>query len=153
MQLKFICDDMVGRLAKWLRILGYDTTYFRGEDAQLAAISRAEERIVLTRDAKLPQQRVLKNCLVLKSDEVFEQLKEVLQHFKLLPIQIDQTFSRCLICNTLVIKLSKDEVKSQVPDYVYQTKNQFHQCPQCKKIFWTGTHVEKTRKRLEILLS
>lgn len=150
---KFICDDMVGRLGKWLRILGYDTAYFRGEDAQLAAISRAEERIVLTRDTELPQHRVLKDCLVLKSDQVFVQLKEVLERFNLFPIPMDQIFSRCLSCNVLEMGIEKERVKNQVPEYVYQTQNQFHQCPQCKKIFWAGTHVENTRVRLKELLS
>jgi uncharacterized protein with PIN domain len=149
---KFICDDMVGRLCKWLRILGYDTLYFRGTDAELAAISRKEERIVLTRDHELPQQKLLTDCLVLKSDKVLEQVKEVLTAFKLIPIQMDQTFSRCLLCNTLVIQIKKIEIKDRVPEYVYNTHDQFHQCLQCNKIFWTGTHVQNTRVWLRNLL-
>ena len=149
---KFICDDMVGRLCKWLRILGYDTLYFRGTDAELAVISRRDDRIVLTRDRELLKRKVPKEGLILQSDKVLEQLKEVLITFKLFPIQIDLTFSRCLLCNALVIQIEKEKAENQVPEYVYNTHDRFHQCPQCKKIFWTGTHVQNTRVQLQNLL-
>ena len=150
---KFICDDMVGRLCKWLRILGYDTLYFRGSDDELAVIARHEERIVLTRDQNLIERKTLNFWLLLKSDTALEQLKEVLIAFKLIPIQMDQIFSRCLLCNSILISIEKEKVQDQVPEYVYNTCRQFHQCPQCKKIFWNGTHVENTRLKLEKLLN
>jgi uncharacterized protein with PIN domain len=151
--MKFICDDMVGRLCKWLRILGYDALYFRGSDSELAAISRSQERVVLTRDRELPKRKILNQSLILKSDETFNQLQEVLLAFKLLPIQRESFFSRCLECNRILSQIEKEKVKDQAPEYVYNTHHLFYQCPQCKKIFWSGTHVENTRLRLEKLLN
>lgn len=157
---KFICDDMVGRLCKWLRILGYDTVYLSSRDipsdisnARIAVISRSEERIVLTRDFNLPKQKFLKSCLIIQSDSVLEQLREVLRTFKLIPIDFKALFSRCLLCNYEVCAIKKADVLHQVPDYVYQTHEHFHQCPNCKKIYWTGTHIERTQKTLQKLLN
>ena len=157
---KFICDDMVGRLSKWLRILGYDTTYFSSQgiapdilNARVAALSRSEDRIVLTRDSNLPKHKFLKGALVLQSESVLDQLKEVLVSFKLLPIDSKKLYSRCLICNHEVRALKKEKALHHVPDYVYQTHEHFHECPSCGKIYWAGTHIERMQKTLHELLS
>ena len=157
---KFICDDMVGRLSKWLRVLGYDTVYFESRNIEpdisntrIAALSRSEERIVLTRDSNLPKHKFLKASLVLQSESVLDQLKEVLVTFKLVPFDPKKLFTRCLLCNHEVRAFEKEKALHRVPDYVYQAHEHFHECPHCGKIYWAGTHIERMQKILQELVN
>lgn len=135
--MRFLADNMLGRLATWLRLLGYDTRYVpHAADPELARIARAEDRILLTRDVELTRRRALKSILV-ESEQVEEQLDQLFRELGLTP---RQAFSRCAVCNALLEEVSKEAVRDAVPPYVFQTHEQFRRCPECRRVYWRGTH-------------
>lgn len=128
---------MLGRLARWLRVLGYDTLYFPdGEDAGLVRRALAEDRILLTRDVELGRRRGVRVILI-ADDRVENQLREIAH---LLPLTADEAFSRCLDCNLPLIELERALARDLVPPYVFATQQRFRRCPQCGKVYWRGTH-------------
>jgi hypothetical protein len=137
--LKFMADSMLGRLARWLRILGYDVVYEHSiSDDDLIARALRENRIILTMDRELADRKSAKNVLLLKSYDYKEQLKHVITHYK-----IDcesHIFSRCLLCNERLDSIEKEKIKDKVPPYVYASHDEFDICPQCRRIYWSGTH-------------
>ncbi len=146
-ELKFVCDRMLGTLARYLRILGYDTLYpEEARDAELLFLAYTQERILLTRDTRMGT-RISPNIFVLKSVVPEEQLKKVVKNFKLKTG--DTLFTRCLECNTPLVKVKKKEVKGKIPPYVFKHHNKFAKCPRCKKYYWTGTHMKKMEKRVK----
>ena len=144
---RFIADDMLGKLAKWLRILGYDTLYQTGiEDTELIQRALAEGRIILTRDTHLIKRRLVKNHLLIQSDFLPQQLKQVIDS-----LQLDTSsylLTRCLICNQPLTSLDKPMLKDKVPPYVYATQEHFSSCPGCKRIYWPATHVKQLLQKL-----
>ncbi len=143
--MKFIADEMLGKLAKWLRILGYDTEYFDGGgDDELVRRARAEGRILLTRDTALTRRKNL-DVLFIQGDHLVEQLAQVVTSLNL---SVARETSRCLICNTPLKKVSKSAARDRVPPYVFRTQDEFHHCASCDKYFWTGTHWQKMKARL-----
>jgi uncharacterized protein with PIN domain len=146
--LKFICDDNLGKLAQWLRTLGYDTLFrLTIEDGELVALALKGNRIILSRDTKLSRFKIKDKYLLIQSEKPLEQLKQVIDHFKL-KIQEYLLFSRCLVCNQPLQKVDKEKIKDRLYPYVYQTQEDFVYCPVCNKIYWSGTHVEKMTKKL-----
>lgn len=144
--MKFLADSMLGRLAKWLRILGYDTLYFSSlEDNNLVRIARAEGRIILTRDREMVRRRGI-DSLLIESDDFREQICQALRHFDL---NLDSSFSRCSVCNSPLQRVAKGAVRERVPPYVFQTQERFSLCPRCGKIYWQGTHWQRIRERLK----
>jgi hypothetical protein len=146
--MKFIVDSMLGKLAKRLRIVGYDT-YFdpKMDDHDILKLSKEEDRLIVTRDTQMAKIRGAK-LFLLRSTDIKEQLKEL---SKLAKIRLDssRSFSRCPECNTPVKDISKEEAKKIVPKFVYETLNKFSYCPKCKKAYWQGTHYEKLLKELK----
>jgi uncharacterized protein with PIN domain len=136
-RIRFAVDSMLGTLAKWLRILGYDTTYYpRIQDRELVRLSRVEDRILLTRDSGLSKRKGL--CVLLIESQILEeQLTQVADAFGL---QMDKPFSRCPVCNASLEDVPKDEAWGQVPTYVFHTQEKFSLCPECKRFYWRGTH-------------
>ena len=148
--MKFIADKMLGRLAKWLRILGYDTVYFRHvRDSELLRLSILEKRVLLTRDTLLIRRRGIKNFLFISYDQPFEQIKQVVRELNI-PYPAEP-FSRCIMCNDLLEPYSKEDACRAVPEYVCKTQDVFGQCPTCNKIYWKGTHYERMEKILRKL--
>jgi uncharacterized protein with PIN domain len=148
--MKFICDDNLGKLAKWLRTLGYDTLFFDPiEDGELVSRALKENRVVLTRDTHLSRFKLKlgERLLHLDSDKPLEQLKQVVKHFKL-KTDKELLFSRCLVCNQVLEKVEKEKIKDRLYPYVYKTQKYFVRCSQCDRIFWPATHVEKMVKVL-----
>ena len=144
-EMKFIVDGMLGRLAKWLRILGYDTAYFpHMDDDQLVRLARAEGRLLLTRDRGLARRRGLQ-CLLIESDHLEEQLGQVLAE---LALTGEHPFSRCPVCNTPLQKVKKPELEERVPPHIFRTHKDFSLCPNCDKIYWPGTHWARMQEKL-----
>jgi hypothetical protein len=157
--MKFIADSMLGRLAKWLRLIGYDTLYYPHiQDSRLLRIAREEDRIILTRDTRLVKVRGLKKILLLRENDTFDQLRKVITTFNLIPY--DKVYKsearyitgRCSLCNHVLKEVSKEEAKGRVPEYVYLTVETFKYCPDCDKFYWKGTHQEKLQKKLSEIL-
>lgn len=146
---KFIADENVCKLGRWLRILGYDVAYHpQFSDAELAGIALKEKRIILTRDHDFLAMKTVERCLLLESTNPIQQLKQVVETFNLTPTE-DKIFSRCVKCNVPVERIEKSAVVSKVPPYVYKTQDIFYRCPGCESIYWAGTHIENFKNRLK----
>jgi uncharacterized protein with PIN domain len=148
--MKFICDDNLGKLAKWLRTLGYDTLFFDPiEDGELVARALKDGRVVLSRDTHLSRFKLKlgERLILIRSDRPLVQLKQVLEHFKLKPRK-ELLFSRCLLCNEPLEDVDREKIKDQLYPYVYRTHEEFSRCPKCGRIYWPATHVEKMREKL-----
>jgi len=142
----------VGKLAKWLRIMGYDTRFFNGtDDADLVATALAEGRVILTRDTQIMKRRVVTtgrlNAILIKSDEPEQQMHQVIDTLDL-DCQF-RPFALCLECNQPLQERSKQQVKDRVPPYVFQTQSQYRECPACHRIYWRGTHWQAMTKGLK----
>jgi uncharacterized protein with PIN domain len=149
--MKFIADRMLGKLAKQLRMLGYDTLYYRGEAVYpLIRLARQEARVILTRNTKLIPRRREDVILRITEDDSFLQLKEVFQTGN---IEMDEgkAFSRCLLCNALLDPMSRKEAEGKVPDFIFHQHKEFFRCPQCQRIYWPGSHQENMQKRISEL--
>ncbi len=134
---RFLADVMLGRLARWLRALGYDTRYDSSfDDGALAKLARAEERILLTRDVELTRRRGVR-ALLIQDDRVKPQLRQVVLACGL---NANLAFTRCIQCNAQLEPLADAHAAGLVPPYVLQTQTRFRQCPQCAKVYWRGTH-------------
>jgi hypothetical protein len=150
-QPKFIADHMLGRLARWLRLLGYDTLYSSKPlaDAELKRLAAAEGRILLTRDKDLASASGVsgENSAVLgaaprvvyvRAEYVYEQLRELLQRLKL---EIGaEALQRCARCNGLLESVEKSAVCGFVPEGVYERQEEFWRCKVCGKYYWQGSH-------------
>lgn len=137
--MKFILTKELGRLSKWLRILGYDTAYFSQENlSSLLIEALRDDRIILTRNQSLSKTTGVKTLLV-KSERFKEQIGQVLKE---LNIKLDSEimFSRCIICNVELEDIDKAKIKDKVPEYVFKTQEDFITCPKCQRIYWQGTH-------------
>jgi uncharacterized protein with PIN domain len=146
--MKFILTNELGRLAKWLRILGYDSVYFNQDNPGTLIIQALrDDRIIVTRNHRLPKSPGLK-ILFLKSELLRTQVTEALKELHI-ELNQDIMFSRCILCNTELKPLAKEGVKEKVPPYVFQTQDKFITCPQCHRIYWQGTHWGNVHKILE----
>ncbi|KPK78328.1 MAG: hypothetical protein AMS25_16050 [Gemmatimonas sp. SM23_52] len=133
---------MLGRLARWLRTLGFDTAYDDAiSDEELVRRAFEERRYVLTRDRRLPEQWRMKNCLVLESDAPVDQLREVVAHLRLEPSE--RLFTRCRICNAELVPAGSEEVEARVPASVRERHTAFVRCPDCGRVYWEGSHTER----------
>jgi len=147
---RFMADAMLGRLARWLRILGYDTAYEK-DIADIVLIERVieENRWLLTRDGYLVQRRVLRgrHTLILR-DDLEEQLRQ-LHHDLKIDLDVNhQRGHRCADCNALLLSISHDDAVPLVSRFVAQQHQEFLQCPRCHRVFWPGTHWDDLLKRL-----
>jgi hypothetical protein len=148
-QPRFLADGMLGRLARWLRILGYDAAYDPGEDEDLLARAWQEGRILLTRDTHLLRRRRLPAHLFIQSDHVLEQVRQVLSALGL--PRTAGPARRCLRCNVVIEPCSKDEVAGRVPEFVWSRHQAFWRCPACERIYWPGTHRQRMEEALRAL--
>lgn len=153
-ELRFIVDHNVGKLARWLRMLGYDSLFFTGlDDGLMVKTALAEGRWILTRDRGIVRRRVVKtgrlNAVLLESETPE---KQVIQLAQSLPLEKNaRPFTLCLECNTPLISRTRDEVADRVPPYVYKTQTQYMECPNCRRIYWRGTHWEAMLRKLHKL--
>ena len=145
--MRLVADTMLGRLAKWLRLLGYDTLYWRGDDARLVRLVLAENRLLLTRDTHIPPRLPPHLALLIVSDHYDEQLGQVVAHLGL-PPRIGRL---CLRCNLPLEPADKVEVRAEIPPFVWQTHERFARCPGCLRIYWEGTHYARMLEVLDRL--
>ena len=146
---RFIADAMLGGLARWLRILGLDVAYDPAlDDAALVEHSVREQRVILTRDRRLVQRRRARCHHLVVAEEVDEQVLEVLASFAV-TVDPSALLSRCTRCNARLESLDPDDARERVPAYVARTQSRFRECPQCGRVYWRATHVERMRRRLE----
>ncbi len=135
----FAVDGHLGRLAAYLRMLGFDTWYERlADDPRLASVSNREHRILLTRDVGLLKRKEVKNGYFVRCDKPIEQLGELSRRFAL--HSYFSPFTRCMECNGSLVSVQKGEVAELLPPHTRETKNEFSRCEQCGKIFWRGSH-------------
>ncbi len=148
----FVADCMLGRLAKWLRILGFDVLYFsKAEDADLVAIARREGRVLLTRDTGLIERTAKRpNRLFIRSDDWEDQIVQVLDEYELWGEVRANT--RCLACNLPLKPLSREQARNLVTPYVGDNAAAFAICPGCDRVFWQGTHYGDMERKIEKLL-
>lgn len=145
--MKFIADIMVGRLAKYLRMAGYDVLYINtASDDQIIKKAGETDRIVLTRDSLMLARREFKKgtvkYLFIKDDKLKNQLNQIKSDLKVL---LKPNLVRCIECNRKLIKVKKEDVKNKVPPYVYKTQQNFLYCKKCDKYYWRGTHYDNIR--------
>ncbi len=146
--MQFLTDDMLGRLCKWLRIMGFDTVELPGgSDEELFKKARAENRVLLTRDKELAQKATPKHSLFIKREDYLEQLKEVVQRLHL-KVDHKQYFSRCLGCNEPVEEVAKKMIQEEISASVFRDQDRFWRCKHCHKIFWKGSHYTNTLEKL-----
>ena len=149
--MKFVVDCMLGKLAKWLKILGFDAQFFsKIEDDKLLAIAREEGRILLTRDTELIQRAKDIETLFLNSEEWPNQVQQVLDHFNLQEKANPHT--RCIDCNVVLKNLLKKNAKNLVSAFVFEQAESFALCPNCGRVFWRGTHFKDMKAKIQEML-
>jgi len=149
--MKFILSKELGRLAKWLRILGYDAQYFNGRNlSSLVVDALRDDRVILTRNQRLANKDGLKIAHI-ESEMPKKQIAQVLKEFHIHPDD-KSMFSRCVICNEELVSVQRSKVKEKVPEYVYATNDNFIVCPRCARVYWKGTHWGNVQKILKEIL-
>ena len=151
--MKFVADAMVGKLARWLRFLGIDVVYIPSGDVEkIVEIAENEGRIILTRNTDVLKKLRGHHVWIyfLSSEKSELQLKEVVEKFNLWK-EINP-FSRCSVCNVPLVPVEKEEVRGKVPFYVFQTVDHFEKCPQCGRIYWEGSHINRLKEKLSKIL-
>jgi uncharacterized protein with PIN domain len=154
MEIKFIADNNVGKLARWLRLIGYDTVLFKQkDDGQMIRTALSDSRVILTKDAQFMKRRLVTNgklkTIHIKQDDPKLQVQEVVEALKL--NYHFRPFSLCLECNRALIARDKEQVKNLVPAHVFETQTEYSQCPICHRIYWPGTHWQAMGKKLQDL--
>ena len=141
---------MLGTLAKWLRIFGFDTHYADKDmkDLELIEIAKKENRVLITRDKELLFNAKRENLQVIKIDStgLEEQIEKILSIFK---PDSKKYLSRCLICNSLLEEFSKEKAKNKIPEKVFESNDKFLFCKKCEKIYWKGTHCENMLSKIK----
>ena len=146
---RFLCDPTVGRLANYMRMIGYDTASMTSHVAgDILDIALNEDRTILTRNSNLAEMKLARDVILLTDDDPWEQLRQVI---KVRHLAIDRTriLTRCLVDNDILVPISREEVKDKVWPYVYATQNKFTICPACGRVYWPATHVEAMLTKLK----
>ncbi len=156
MEITFIVDSNAGKLARWLRMMGYDTLFFKDiEDGRMVDMAMKEGRVVVTRDTQIAKRRVAANgnlrVILSRDDDPKLQLLQVMKELNL--DCRERQFTRCLECNRRLVPRSKEEVKDIVPPYVFLTQTQYMQCPSCSRVYWQGTHWQRMKRSLEEIMA
>jgi len=148
----FVADCMLGRLAKWLRILGFDVVYLsKAEDSELVAIARNENRVLLTRDTGLIERTSKRpNRLFIRSDDWEDQVVQVLDEFDLWD-QV-RANTRCIACNLPLKPIPRERARNLVTPWISEHASSFALCPGCDRVFWQGTHYGDMERKIERLL-
>lgn len=147
-QKRFVLDSMLGKVAKWLRVLGFDTRYehlYRYEQLQTY---QAQGFLVVTRNQRWCRRR---GVVCLSANDPAEQLRELVARLAVKPREV-RLFHRCILCNEPLQVLQQAQVLGRVPDYVYETQATFYGCPSCQRVYWPGSHPQRMLDRLQHML-
>ena len=150
MNVSFAADRTLGRLAKWLRLLGFDTIYESDVSGNRFYELLNEQRVLLTRTEKIHRRFAGRRPVFIEANDVFGQLAQIVNELAITSNDI-RPFSRCIECNTPVMEIAKEAAFGLVPDYVWETHDNFSQCRQCERIFWRGSHTERSMDRIKRL--
>jgi len=149
-RIRFIADVHLGKLVRWLRLLGFDTLYRNDlADADIIAIALEEKRIILTRDLGLLKNKAVTHGYWVRTSSPGEQTREVIQRFTLL--RSAAPFSRCLECNGGIEAIARAEAHKSVPPQVAAACDSFNRCRSCGRIYWRGSHHARLTERLKSL--
>ena len=147
---KFLLDVHLGKLAAYLRMLGFDATYKNSfTDAELVAISAGEHRILLTRDRGLLKHTAVTHGYWLRETESRRQIEEIVRRFDL--AGAIRPFTHCMTCNALLNPVSQEEVRGIVPTRIAEVYDAFLRCEQCGRVYWRGSHYDRMREWVETL--
>jgi len=147
----FAADRTLGKLAKWLRILGFDTNIEIDVPTDRFYSHLEKDRIVLTRTEAIKKQlRATQRLVFITSNHLDLQLKQVITEIGIC-LADTRPFSRCIRCNVPIVDAAPVDVCSLIPDYICETHNEFRKCLQCNRIFWPGSHTRRSLERIEHL--
>lgn len=150
-EVQFVLDTHLGRLAKYLRMLGFDALYgIDYEDETLAFISQHEGRIILTKDRGILKRRAVTHGYLIRHIQPKDQIVEVIHRFDLR----DQVkpLSRCIRCNGLIQTVSMENIQSQVPPRTQRYYDEFSQCPSCRQVYWKGPHYLRMQEFIQHIM-
>jgi uncharacterized protein with PIN domain len=145
--LRFLADSMIGKLAKFLRMIDVDVTYCPPQKKrEILEMATRGERVLLTRNAHVANELPADQCFYIKSNNPREQFAEVVERFDIsIP---EKLFTRCLQCNSPMEEVSAEEVADRVPRRVLRSVDEFHYCRQCDKVFWQGSHTKRMAREV-----
>jgi len=140
---RFIADQNVGKLARWLRMLGFDAVFFKGQDdSEMVRLALDKSKGILTRDTHIMERKLVTSgrlkALLIVSDQPEEQICQVIKSLGLK--NSFRPFTLCIEDNHALEKRSEEDVKDRVPPYVFNTQQEFVECPHCHRVYWRGTH-------------
>ena len=150
MSYAFVAEATLGKLAKWLRIAGFDTIYISNPLTEGLVDANGKGRILLTRTRSVIASNRSQKVVFVTSNNPFEQLKEVIGAVGIGPNDIN-LFSRCIRCNIPVSPVDRNSVQGIVPDHIWETHRIFHTCKGCRRIYWPGTHAEHSHEVIKRL--
>ncbi len=149
---KFVLDTHLGKLAAYLRILGFDTLYRNDyPDEELARVSAEEKRILLTKDRGLLKRRLVTHGYCVRATDPKHQVREVLERFDLSNVVVP--FSRCIRCNGLLEPVSKQAIENQLPPDTRENYDKFYRCTACDQLYWPGSHYDAMRAFVATILN
>ena len=147
---RFVLDTHLGKLAAYLRMVGFDTLYRNCyTDDELVRISRDGRRILLTRDVGLLKRSVVTHGYFVRQTDSRRQLEEIIRRFDL--ARLMRPFTRCIRCNGELRDASKEEVRDRIPPAAAELYHEFRECPQCGRVYWQGGHYRRMRQWIETL--
>jgi uncharacterized protein len=149
---KFVIDTNVGRLARWLRMMGYDAILFHElDDGLMVKLALAQGRIIVTRDTGFMKRRSVTlhrvRALLVSGDDPGQQMRKVIGELNLDTRY--KPFTRCLECNTILVPRDRNGVEGEVPPRVFERQDQYMECPVCRRLYWQGTHWQDMRRKLQ----
>jgi len=149
---RFAADAMLGRLARWLRLLGFDCAYDAEiTDEEIVRLGVSERRTILTRDRSLPEEWWISDIYLVREEDVRKQLAEVIQHFDL--AASIRVLTRCNECNRALNRVTRAQVSGRVPPAALELHEVFSECPACGRVYWEGSHAARIRTLVERLVS
>jgi uncharacterized protein with PIN domain len=146
----FAAEKTLGRLTKWLRLLGFDTVYESESSGQRFIETLEDNRILLTRTQQIRKRFASRRLIFVESDHLEQQLNQIIRELGLKATHT-RPFSRCLQCNVPIVTVAKSVAWDRVPDYIFETHERFNQCPECERIYWPGSHTRRSLEKIRQL--